>query len=103
MAKNIDKETQKALNDAEEIRLMTETRGWILFQKKLSEKILELQMISNVVGNTPAEKVRSMEINQKTAILLFEILSDIVSTPDQVKNNLSHLLDENETFYDVRS
>lgn len=95
----VDNETGEALTTAKDIKEMMNTRGWKHFQKSLADKILELQMISSIEGKTMEEKMRSMEVNQKVAESLYQILSDIVSTPNQVANNTQYLDIEETTIF----
>ena len=95
----VDKDTAEIVTKAKDIEEMVGTRGWQIFQAQLEEKILNLQMICNVTGNTPEERVLSMEVNQATATSLFELLQDTLSTPEQVKSNVDGLNLNNESIY----
>lgn len=67
-------ETKTELSDAEAIRLMTETPGWGLVKAKLDAEIVDLQMIGNVTGGTPQEKVTNMEARAMAVNILFNWL-----------------------------
>ena len=86
-----DKETGEVLTKAEDIKEMMNTRGWKYFQEELHNKILNLQMISAIEGETAEEKMQSMAVNQKTATALYEVLAGILGTPNQVKTNTQYL------------
>lgn len=96
-----DAETKQIFTDAEEIRLMTEGRGWQLVEAKLKEKILDLQMIGNVTGATAEEKIRNMEARQIAVEILFEWLKlDVYGAIHQANANRVEDTTQQATYID---
>lgn len=94
-----DKATSQLMVEASDIQEMLGMRGWVLFRKLLDAKIMELQMIANVTGETPEAKVISMEVNQQVASSLFNIIQEITGTVQQVKTNTEYLNIDNKSIY----
>lgn len=98
-----DPETKKIFTDAEEIRLMTEGRGWQIVESKLKDKILDLQMIGNVTGSTTEEKIRNMEARQIAVSILFEWLkSDVYGSIQQADANRTEDRPQQESYIENR-
>lgn len=67
---------------------MTETSGWDIARSLLSEKILELQMIGDLVDLEPQQMAIELHAKKKAAEILFNFLKhDIEGTVEQFNNN----------------
>lgn len=83
----VDGDTKRELNDSEQVRLMTETPGWALVKARLDAEIVDLQMIGNVTGETPLDKVTNMEARAMAVKILFDWLKrDVYGRIQQAEN-----------------
>lgn len=100
----LDEETKKELTDAESILFMTESRGWKVVKERLDAKIVDLQLIGNVEGSTPDEKVKNMEARAMAVTILYDWLrDDVYGYIEQQKAASEALQDTNEEGFVSRS
>lgn len=66
---------------------MTEHEGWSIARSLLANKILELQMIGDLVGLSPERMAIMVEAKNLAKALLFEFLNDIEGNVEQFVNN----------------
>lgn len=67
---------------------MTETGGWSIARSLLSDKILELQMIGDLVDLDPQSMAIELHAKKKAAEILFNFLkNDIEGTVEQFNSN----------------
>jgi len=84
----LDPETQKIATSSEKLKLMLEHDGWGVARSLLSEKILDLQMIGDVVDLTPEAMAVQVKAKKLAAEILFSWLTnDIEGTVAQHINN----------------
>ena len=84
----LERDTQEILTDGQHVQNMIDSDGWKIVKAKLDAKILDLQMIGNVEGNTPDEKVKNMEARSMAVGLLFEWLkSEVYGFAEQQNAN----------------
>ena len=50
-----DPETTQQLSDGEEVKNMTDSRGWAIVKAKLDARILDIQNINNLDASQPLE------------------------------------------------
>lgn len=79
-----DKDTEKVLSDAENLRLMTESEGWKIAYASLSERILDLQNINNVDDSSIENAIHDMKARKAAAAILFEwVKKDVYGKVEQ--------------------
>lgn len=83
----MDPEEKKITTDGERLRLMTEHEGWAVARSLLSEKILELQMIGDLVGLPPERMALMLEAKNLAKTFLFDFLNEIEGNVEQHINN----------------
>lgn len=82
----MDKDTQKIVSDAEEIKNTIGTKGWSLVYAKLQEKILDLQNINNIDEDNVAVDLKARIMASK---LLFEwAKNDVYGAIEQTATTL---------------
>jgi hypothetical protein len=92
----VDKETKEILSDGEEVRLLTESRGWGVIKAKLDGRILDLQNINNLdlsdIKTLPAQLAgRKMAVDEIWAWLK----ADVYGFAEQQSTNAQSFIDEN--------
>lgn len=99
----VDGETKRELSDSEQVRLMTETPGWSLVKARLDAEIVDLQMIGNVTGVTPQDKVMNMEARAMAVKILFDWLKrDVYGRIQQAENAQQALADTDAVSFIAR-
>lgn len=82
----MDKETEKILTDAEEIRGMLASKGWEIVKEKLDLKILDLQNISNLDMTKPETLPAQLVARQLAVDILFTWLrADVYGAIEQAQ------------------
>ena len=100
---NLTPDTVQELTAGEHIKSMTEGYGWALVKARLDEKIVDLQMIGNVTGTTPQEKVTNMEARAMAVHILFEWLkNDVYGRVEQQDVSKAALLDTTTDSHIIR-
>ncbi|HWV44753.1 MAG TPA: hypothetical protein VN039_01820 [Nitrospira sp.] len=87
MNKHIDTETQAILTEGEHYKALVDSEGWKLAHASLQDRIIDLQMIGNVTGQTAEEKVRDMEARMMASNILFQWLQDVHGRVQQFEAN----------------
>lgn len=81
-------EEKKILSDGERLTLMLEHEGWAIARSLLSERILELQMIGDIVSLSPEDMAIQVKAKKLAAEILYAFLTqDIEGTAAQHINN----------------
>lgn len=93
----LDTETAQQLSIGQHVQGMVGTVGWRIVKEKLDAKIMDLQMIGNVEGNTPEEKVTNMAARGMAVSILFEWLKNDVYGLIEQQNVASEALTDGET------
>ena len=94
-----DKDTKEILSEADHVKNMLGSDGWKSIKGKLDAKILDLQMIGNVEGNTPDEKIKDMEARGKAVAIIFEWLkSDVYGFVEQQELNNQRIAKEGDQY-----
>lgn len=84
----MDNETKKIISDGEKLKLMTEHEGWGVARSLLSAKILDLQMIGDIVDLDPQAMAIQAKAKRLAAEILYNFLKqDIEGTVEQLNNN----------------
>lgn len=95
----LDKETLNVINDGEEIKRLVESIGWQLAKKRLVERIIDLQSVMNVAGDTAETVVIDLKARRIAVDLLLEWLKDVEGTAKQHESNKDMLLKiQHESF-----
>lgn len=90
----ITPDTKQELTEGEYIKQMTESKGWQIVKANLDAKIIDLQMIGNVEGSTPQDKVTNMEARAMAVAILFQWLKgDVYGRVEQHENAKQALLE----------
>ena len=96
-----DRETIEILDEGEELKGMTMTKGWSIAVGKFKDKIIDLQLIGNVQGSTADEKVKNMEARAMAVDIIWSVLNDITGTVTNHERNKDLMRDHvGETFID---
>lgn len=66
---------------------MTEHEGWSVARSLLSDKILQLQQIGDLIKLEPVAMAIQAKANQQSAEILYAWLCDIEGTIEQNQNN----------------
>lgn len=77
----------KILTKGEQLKLMTQHPGWSYAREMLTEKILELQMIGDLLDFTPTIMARKAEARKEASAILYEFISEIEGDVEQHTNN----------------
>lgn len=84
----MDTETKQVLSEGEELKAMTESKGWTIARQKIADKIMDLQFIANVDDSDATKALIDMKARKYAVAILWEWLkSDIEGTVEQHINN----------------
>lgn len=100
MAVILDQDTEKQLSDSEEIRLMTQGRGWSIVRDKLNERILDLQNINNLPDADPAVMMNELKARVLASKLIFAFLKeDVYGAIEQGEASRVSVIEKKENNY----
>jgi hypothetical protein len=95
-----DQDTVKELSAAEHLKNMVASQGWQIAKAALDKEIIDLQMIGNVVGSTPDEKVKNMEARTMAVSILYTWLKrDVYGHIEQQEVTKDALRDEKDASF----
>lgn len=86
MAK-LDNKTQKVQDTGRAVHDLVRGEAWGIVKKKLTDKIVDLQWIGNVQGQTMEERDLDMQAKQLAVDLLYSWLEEIEGISSQHENN----------------
>jgi hypothetical protein len=95
MAKT-DSETAQILTEADEIKNLTESRGWGIIKAKLDAKILDLQNISNIDENNLAIDLKARLLASR--FLFAWLKEDVYGVIEQQEANSQALIEKSDAF-----
>lgn len=80
-------ETQKIVNEQEQVAMLLSHEGWKIVERKFLDQIKKLQSIYGLKGSTAAEKVKSLQINEGVVEALLSFYADVTGTAEQFELN----------------
>lgn len=100
----LDAETKEILSDGEEVRLLTESRGWGVIKSKLEGRILDLQNINNLDIDKP-ETLSIQLLARKMAVdeIWAWLKADVYGFAEQQTTNAQALIDIEKSGFIDRS
>jgi len=97
----MDKETAQIMTDGEEIRAMTEGKGWDLVHGKLKLRVIDLQNINNLDTEKLETIATQIAARKMASDLIYEWLKiDVYGAIEARDTNIQNPLPTEDTYMD---